>query len=156
MTLLPALAGTRVVGHALVIALVLLGGSGCSKGKGRRPVVAVRGQAFARFQGKVQPAQGAQLLFYLQNDQGDPLPMVPGARVADDGSFQPSTYTAKDGLPIGDYKVTATWQAMEVHMGRQRPAGQDRLQGKYKDPKSTPLRARVTSSGLEPQRFDLD
>jgi hypothetical protein len=152
----PAPAGTRVVCHALVIGLVLLAACGCGTGKGRRPVIPVRGKAYAKVQGKVQPAKSAQLLFYIQNDQGEPLPMVPGATVEDDGSFQPSTYTARDGLPVGEYKVTATWQKMEISMGRQRPSGPDRWGGKYRDPKTTPLRAKVTAEGLEPAEFTLD
>jgi hypothetical protein len=140
----------------LVIGLVLLSAWGCGKGKGRRPVVPVRGKAYAKVQGKLQPAKSAQLLFYIQNDQGEPLPMVPLATVEDDGTFQPSTYTAGDGLPVGEYKVTATWQKTEVSMGRKRPYGPDLLGGKYRDPKTTPLRAKVTAEGLEPAEFALE
>jgi hypothetical protein len=142
--------------RGLVVVLVVLSAAGCGKGKTRRPVVPVRGEIYAKLQGKLQPAKGAQLLFHLQNDQGEPLPLVPGAVALEDGSFQPSTYSARDGLPVGDYKVTATWQQTEISMGRQRPAGPDRWGGKYKDPQTTPLRARVTASGLEPPRFELD
>ena len=149
-----ASAGTRLVCAGLLVALgPFVGGCG---GKGHRPVVPVRGEVFVKAKGKREPAKGARILFHIQNDDGEPLPLVPGGTVQDDGSFQVSTYAANDGLPVGEYKVTITWQKTKIYMGEARAAGPDLLRGKYMNPKQTPLHARVTSEGLDPRTFELD
>jgi hypothetical protein len=129
---------------------------GCAGGKNRRPVVAVRGEVFVKSRGKSAPPKGARVLFHIQNDDGEPLPLIPGGTVQEDGSFRVSTYEANDGLPVGDYKVTITWHKTQVLMGEEKPEGPDLLRGKYADPKKTRLVARVTSNGLEQSRFVLE
>jgi hypothetical protein len=150
--LLPASAGTRLVCGGLVVILGLLTAGGCG-GKGHRQVVPVRGQVFVKSKGKSEPAKGARVVFHIQNDD---LNYNPAGTVQPDGSFQVSTYGPNDGLPVGEYKVTITWKGTKVQMGEVIDSGPDRLRGKYENPTKTPLRARVTSEGLDPKTFELD
>jgi len=146
---------TRFLLVCLVLALVLLS-NGC-RAKGRRPVVPIRGELFARSEGKTVPAAGAIVTFYLQNDP-EPLPLHPSATVEKDGSFRPSTYDKNDGLPEGDYKVTVTWQRTRITMGVEKPYGPDRLKNKYKDSGTTPLRVTI-KKGTEKEplvRLDVE
>jgi hypothetical protein len=150
--LLPASAGARLVCGGLVVVLGLLAAGGC-RGPGRRQVVPVRGEVFVESKGKRQPAKGAEVFFHIQNDD---LGFNPKGTVEEDGSFQVSTDGPNDGLPVGKYKVTITWHKTKVLMGQKERVGPDLLQGKYKDPNKTPLRATVTSEGLDPKTFKLD
>ena len=90
---------TFAVGAALLAAVL-----GVSCKGGRRPVFPVRGQVF--FEGK--PTPEALVIFHPLDDP-DPNAPRPVARVAADGSFAPTTYTADDGAPAGRYAVTIAW-----------------------------------------------
>jgi hypothetical protein len=92
-------------------------------------------------------------MFHLQDDP-EPLPQAPTARADDKGAFQVTTFQSNDGLPVGKYKVTVVWQKLIVHMGQEQPGGPDMLEGKYNDPKTTPLEASVTK-GMGPLTFEL-
>ena len=71
----------------------------------RKPVHPVRGKVTL----DGAPAAKTQLVFWLP----DPKDGKKGTRVTDalveaDGSYSVSSYVANDGLPEGDYKITAT------------------------------------------------
>jgi hypothetical protein len=109
-------------------------------------VYPVRGQVF--YEGK--PAVRARVSFHAL---GNPelRSGAPMALVEEDGSFRLSTRRAYDGIPAGEYAVTITWPSATKQQNGFN-AGPDLLDGRYADPNSTPLRARVSEgqNELEP------
>lgn len=97
--------------------------SGC--GEPKLAVVPAEGQLLVN--GK--PATGARVFFHpavpLPNGLGAPI-----ATVADDGSYRPTTLTASDGLPLGEYKVTVVWPKLTEDQG-EIVEGPDQLRGRF-------------------------
>ena len=54
----------------------------------------------------------------------------PFATVQPDGSFQPGTYLATDGIPAGEYAVTVVWPKVAVVEGEEQ-IGPDQLGERY-------------------------
>lgn len=103
---------------------------------------------------KGRPAAGALGVFYPLGDSetGRPLPL---ATVEVDGSIRLSTYEQHDGAPVGRYAVTVVWPSDPVREKDGTPAGPDRLQGRYADPKKTPLQVEVRAESNELKPFHL-
>jgi hypothetical protein len=55
-----------------------------------------------------KPTPGALVILHPLNDP-DPRAPRPVARVGADGRFSPTTYSADDGAPAGEYAVTVAW-----------------------------------------------
>jgi hypothetical protein len=91
----------------VALGLIALGINGC--GPERPPVYPVKGQLFW----KGQPAAGAVVFFtpvLAKEASGqNPIAERPMGRVAEDGSFEMSTFGKKDGVPVGQYRVTLLW-----------------------------------------------
>jgi hypothetical protein len=92
----------RTVTILPALLLAVLGMSCATDGK--RPVFPVRGQVL--FENK--PTPGALVILHPLNDP-DPRAPRPVARVGADGRFSPTTYSADDGAPAGEYAVTVAW-----------------------------------------------
>jgi hypothetical protein len=122
--------------------------SACGSG-GRQAVYPVQGSVLHR--GK--PAAGARLLFHPQDAAG-PDVVRPAATVESDGSFRLSTYLSHDGAPPGRYAVTIDWPSAAKVIDSEH-VGPDQLQGKYSDPRTTPLRADVQAMVNQLQPFLL-
>jgi hypothetical protein len=149
----PAPARAALPGLALA-ALTLLGAS-CRKGPLCYPV---RGQLLVGN----QPAEGALVVFVPAPDPGGQAPR-PSATVGADGSFTLQTYdsqtrTTQTGAPPGAYVVTVLWQPEEAKdPSRERTSADlpDRLQARYADPATSPLRAEVKPGGNDLEPFRL-
>jgi hypothetical protein len=128
--------------------LAVLSLASCSQG-GRKSVYSASGKVF--FRG--QPAQGAlvTLIPLEDDDSGTPRP---GAQVKKDGSFRLSTYRSYDGAPAGSYAVAIVYRS-PIRKVDDENAGPDLLQGKYSDPKKTPLRVVIQEGPNELTPFDL-
>jgi hypothetical protein len=95
------------------------------------------------------PARG-QVMFRNKPAEGAVVTLVPadakGARpagvVAPDGSFRLSTRGTFDGAPVGKYAVTIFYLSPETKKDDQN-AGPDLLQGRYRDPATTPLKVEI-------------
>ena len=98
-----------------------------------------------------EPAYGAYLTLHPDGDIGITKGNKPFGRVAKDGTFQVTTYDTNDGAPAGQYRVTVIWPEDPEARG----PSPDRLKGKYADPKSTPLRAKVEAAKGELPPFEL-
>ncbi|PQO37597.1 hypothetical protein DTL21_06535 [Bremerella cremea] len=73
------------------------------------------------------PAEYATLYFHSLGDTTvDVRETIPYAIVRADGSFIVSTYAPDDGVPVGEYAVTARWPLDPDKM-----MSPDRLRGKY-------------------------
>lgn len=95
------------------------------------------------------PAADALVVFY-QIDAKNPK-KVKYTRVGDalteaDGSFVASTYAAFDGLPTGEYAVTAVQRDDPYIRATKAP---NRLPARYAEPSSSPLRVNIKSGSNE-------
>src|SRR5262245_7963022 len=137
----------RAGGLLAVGALVVLA-SGCAGNKGPRlyPVKGV-----VRING--EPARDVNIVFTPVTLPADgATPLSPAAVTGDDGSFLLMSFKPGDGAPAGDYKVTVIYP---MNRFNKHQSGIDRLRGKFADPKTSGLTAKVepTSNDLPP--FDL-
>jgi hypothetical protein len=99
-----------------------------------------------------QPASGAEIMFYPVEDEKSPY--KPSATVESDGSFRLTTYTAYDGAPAGEYKVTIVWRDGVREEGETH-YGPDKFGNHYRSPKVTTLTATVEPKSNFLARFDL-
>jgi hypothetical protein len=116
--------------------------SSCAGKSGRKPVYPVRGQVFVGD----KPAVQAFVVFHPADDEG-PQATRPYGHVGTDGSFFLTTYDPGDGAPAGEYLVTIVWAPV---VGTEEP--HDRLKGRYRDPKTSELRATVQEGPNELSR----
>ena len=136
----------KVLSAALIAGLALGLASCRHRGGGDRPVVPAAGKVF--FKGK--PAEGARVTL-VSLTENDPKKPRPGGEVGPDGAFRLSTYASYDGAPPGTYAVLIVYPSPAQQIDGEN-AGPDLLQGRYADPKTTPLRAEIKegTNNLEP------
>lgn len=129
---LPAPPARALIGLALALAALLL--ASCA-GNQRKPVYRVHGKVIV--DGK--PAAGATVFFYPMEPAPDAI--APYGVTDADGSFALTTYTTFDGAPAGEYIITIRWPGPPKQSDQEQ--GPDRLQGRFDNPKTSPLRATV-------------
>ena len=135
----------RFAGVALLLTLVALG---CGSAETRVPVHPVKGSV--KVNGK--PASKAVVVFHPL--AGDAKAPNPTGEVGEDGTFTLGTYSAADGAPAGDYAVTVTWPTGSSTIGGD--AGtDDRLEGRYANPKTSALKATVAAGPTDLTPFLL-
>ena len=94
-----------------------------------------------------KPTGGVALQFH---PVGSDVRVFPRTVTAEDGSFQLSTYQPNDGVPEGDYLVTASWRQvdasadMEMHPDEVSLV-EERLATVVTDPATTPLKVTVSA-----------
>ena len=120
------------------LAAIFIAGCGKQSVTGRVPVIPVTGKVI--FEGQATP--GALVVFHPVQDAQSASPPAQ-ATVRDDGMFELTTYTANDGAPPGEYKVTVEWRKLINDNGDVRP-GPNVLPDRYSRPKTTDLVARVS------------
>lgn len=104
-----------------------------------------------------KPAVGAIVTFHPKSPVGGPGQPNPSGTVKEDGSFVLTTFRGEDGAPEGEYGVTVRWPVQtKVGLGDAGGAGGDQLRGRYSDPATTRLTARVTADGPNQFVFELD
>jgi hypothetical protein len=116
----------------LAAALALL--PSCSDG--RKAVYPTQGQVL---DAKNKPAVGALVILHPKDGEADPN--KPRGYVEEDGSFHLTTYREHDGAPEGEYIVTVEWRTPRKTPFD--PEGDDRLQGRYSNPKTSKLSVKV-------------
>ncbi|MBN2292395.1 MAG: hypothetical protein JXM70_08220 [Pirellulales bacterium] len=117
---------------------------GCGRSD-RLPLNTVEGTVSCR--GK--PAEGVFVVFHPENPSEKMRKLRPAATTRAEGKFKLSTYGPGDGIPAGEYRVTAIWR------GESEGNETDRLQGRYADPSTTPLKITIDPANLQPVNFDL-
>ena len=128
-------------------ALVALA-SGCSANKGPR-LYAVKGSV--RING--EPAKDVNVVFTpVAPPEGLDAPLSPAAVTGKDGSFRLMSFKPGDGAPAGDYLVTVIYpmNRFSKHL-----SGIDRLRGKFANPKTSGLTAKVEPKSNDLPCFDL-
>jgi hypothetical protein len=137
---------------AVVCALAL---PSCGDGRQTRKVYPTTGEVYVNG----APAAGAMLVFQPASGAvPEEWPEgYPRAVAGADGKFAVSTYGSGDGCPEGEYVVTVTWPAAtEVDEEEEAPEeSADRLGGRYADPATSQLRAKVEGKPTQLQRFEL-
>ena len=146
--------GTMLAG-SLTAVLTVLTGDSCALAELpaiAEPRTGVSRQRQGYYQGK--PAEGATVTFVRL---GRPMPKARAARrrrSQQDGSFRLSTYDSFDGAPAGRYAVTIVYPSAERKENGEN-AGPDLLQGRYADPKTTPLSVEVKEAANDLQPFQI-
>ena len=120
---------------------------GCGQ-EGRVRAYPVRGQVLVQ----KKPARLAFVVFHPTKAGGTKF-VTPCAYADAEGKFQLSTYGANDGAPAGEYVVTITWTGADDEENRDRLP--DKLQGRYSDPKSSPLKVTVKEGANDLTAFHL-
>ncbi len=125
-----------------------LGLNSCRRGSDK-PVFPATGKVF--YKGK--PAEGARVTLVSLSDH-DPKKPKPGGEVGPDGAFRLSTYASYDGAPPGRYAVLIVFPSPARKIDEEN-AGPDLLQGRYADPKTTPLRAEIKEGSNDLPPFNV-
>ena len=108
---------------------------------------------------KGAPCDGALVVFHpLAGERlNDPKPV---ATTSPDGVYRLTLFAENDGAIPGEYGVTIVWNALErepkMSLSGEGSAGSDRLKGKYGNPVSPKLKAKVESGKANQFDFDLD
>jgi hypothetical protein len=140
----------------LVCSALLVGccAVGCGKSDGRPAVYPVQGKVLV----KGQAAGGAKVTFFPVS----PEPSSGGVKVAPptgtvdaSGVYHLETFKPEDGAPAGDYKVTVVWLEDPPPNAQGIFDQKDRLQGRYADPKTTQLQAKIEKGGGDVPPFEL-
>ena len=105
----------------------------------RMEVFPVKGQV--SFRG--EPATGAFVVLHPAAAWPD-VPK-PTGKVAQDGSFQLTTYEEGDGAPPGEYAVTVEWRKL-VNQAGDFSAGPNVIPPKYSQPQTSPLTVTINES----------
>jgi hypothetical protein len=119
----------------------------CSRSSGppKKVCYPVKGELLV----KDKPAQGALVILRPRPDANpDEWSMgFPRANVGADGKFEVGTYGDNDGAPAGDYIVLVSWEAPNAQ--NEEASGPDRLGGRYSDPATSKLTAKVEAHPTE-------
>jgi hypothetical protein len=119
-------------------------------GPRRKAVYAVHGKLFVN--GK--PAVDA-FVHFTPAEPGDPEPQNAYGQVDESGSFAVSTFVSGDGAAPGDYVITIDWPERSGVL-KNDFGGPDRLQGRYRDAKTSKFRFHVEKKPLnEVPAFEL-
>jgi hypothetical protein len=109
----------------------------------RLPTQSVRGRVY--FEGA--PVPGAYVVLESTELVRKLRPIRADAFVEADGSFRPSTYTAFDGVPAGEYGVTVTWRKPLVDAAGK--PGPNLLPARYASTKTSGLKATIRKGDNE-------
>jgi hypothetical protein len=131
----------------LFAGVLLLGLPSCRKND--KPVFPAAGKVFC----KGKPAEGATVTLVPLAD-ADPQRPRPGGQVGSDGTFRLSTYASYDGAPPGNYAVLIVFPSAARKIDDEN-AGPDLLQGRYANPKTTPLKAEIKEETNELPPFNV-
>lgn len=109
---------------------------------------------------KGAPVDGALVVFHpiARQKVNDAKPV---ATTAADGTFQLTTFALNDGAEVGEYGVTIVWNkpVKEATMSLSSEgdaSGPDRLQGRYGNPATPVLKAKVEAGGTNLFDFEVE
>ncbi len=122
----------------LLLFLVGLAGCGSSTDANQLPVFPVKGQL--AFHGK--PASGAYVVLHPKAAVGSKV-IPPRGQVREDGTFSLSTYSADDGAPAGEYKVTVELHSIVKQANGDFSRGPNLVPKQYGNPKTSPLTVQI-------------
>jgi hypothetical protein len=115
----------------------------------RKPVYPVHGTVL--YDGK--PVPGAQVILHPLNEDDKEHPLRPTGQVAQDGTFQLTTYTAEDGAPAGSYAVTVSLLKKPANL--EGDFARNVLPGRYEKPQTSPLKVEIATGTNELQPLQI-
>ena len=137
-------AGGRLLAAGALVALAC----GCGGQKGPR-LYAVTGSL--RING--EPAKDVNVMFTpVAPLEGVTAPLSPTAVTGKDGTFRLMSFKPGDGAPAGDYLITIVYP---MNRFNKHLAGIDRLKGKFANPKTSKLTAKVEPKSNELAPFEV-
>ena len=92
-----------------------------------------------------EPGGAIQIKCFNKGEEDTEHPTASGGFTKKDGTFELSTYTTGDGLPMGEYTLTFVWKKLDL-MTRTY-GGPDKLKKRYDDPKKSKIEVSVKESG---------
>jgi hypothetical protein len=105
---------------------------------GRKPLYPARGKVVDAAGNGVA---GASVILHPVDGGPDANLHKPAANTNAQGEFVLTTYTMDDGAPAGEYVATVEWRGAPKGPGDSPP---DKLNGKFRDPKTSPYKMTVT------------
>ena len=125
---------------------------GCEKKHTDRPAVhPVSGKLLVA--GK--PAANAEVVLYPVGDVEKKSLLRPHAVVEADGSYHLTTFTTRDGAPVGDFALTVVWPGPSPKGQVDDEPGPDRLKKRYADPKKPAADAHIAAETANLATIDL-
>jgi hypothetical protein len=103
---------------------------------------------------KGEPATGATVFFYRQGVDPMNEHMIMGT-VQGDGSFELVCGSLGKGAPAGEYDVAIEWKHVSGQSRGQPRHGDDKLKGRYADPKHRLIHVTVKAERNELASFEL-
>lgn len=101
-----------------------------------------------------QPAAGILVFCHPSDGIDVSQPTVTQGITNAQGRFELTTYEAGDGAPLGEYRLTFTWQDFKVLSASF--SGPDKLKGRYDDPEKSEIRLQVVDEKpIDMGRIDL-
>jgi hypothetical protein len=134
----------RLLFALLTFATLAAGCSGAG-GRAKKTCYPVKGQLLV--QGK--PAEGALVILHPKDDANSAewSTGFPRGTTGADGKFELATYADNDGAPAGDYVVLVSWTT--PNRQNEEASGPDKLGGRYSNPATSKLTAKVDSRPTE-------
>ena len=120
----------------ITVAIVVASLAGCGGQSDRLAVYPVKGTLTY----DKRPPEGAMILFHPLSGDAAGSSLRPSAVVQNDGSFTPTTYNHRDGLPAGQYALSFFWPGppgkgeMDGDAGG---GGENRFPAKYGKPETS-------------------
>lgn len=100
-----------------------------------------------------QPAKDVNIMFSpVTPTEVGGVPLSPSGVTEEDGSFRLMSFKPGDGAPAGDYQVTVSYP---MNRFNKHLSGIDRLKGKFSNPKTSGLTAKVEARSNDIPAFDL-
>lgn len=134
----------------LGVAAVLVAGCSGNSGPARKTTFKVTGTLEVNGQPPMSPMQ-----IECHNAAGmdTKMPSVSQAISEPEGTFEISTYEKGDGIPAGEYTLTVTWRVFNTMSMMY--SGEDRLGGKYADPKTSTIKFTIKDQAVDLGTIEL-
>jgi hypothetical protein len=137
-------ASSRILAAGMLVFVL----SGCNKGHGIK-LYPVKGVVFLNG----QPAKDVNVMFTpVTPIQLEGRNIGSSAVTEEDGSYRLMTFEENDGAPAGEYQVAISFPMNRYNKNQ---SGIDRLKGKYSNPKTSGLTAKVEEKNNEIPPFQL-
>jgi hypothetical protein len=123
----------------VLVAALSLAAAGCGSAQDPNQLPVFPSSGKITFKGAVP--DGAYLALHSKTKAKAPngQEVIPTAQVRSDGTFDFSSYAAKDGAPAGEYKVTVEWHKTVKSAGGEPTLGPNLLPPQYSKVDSSPL-----------------
>lgn len=124
---------------SFIVGMLLITSLGCGGDEPYRKTTSpVKGKVTVDGQ---PPGSGIQILCHPDTGPDAEHPTASSTETDADGVFAISTYTSGDGMPVGNYTLTFTWQ--EYNIISRSYSGKDKLNDRYSDPEKSTFKISV-------------